>query len=171
MTGVTLFGTGTAAAVGSSSPGLGLVGDDGKGSGTVMVKQQQQQGRGQDGVRIVVDKTEDDAVLDSADFWSQFDYVLVEDRREVVGGQWDTVGVVKGYGGIEVVKPGREQDDDWMEKGAPRVVGLGETVALWKRKVRALTGGWWVGPRMVERIYILRRVKEAPTAQAAVEAK
>jgi alpha-1,6-mannosyltransferase len=135
-----------------------------------MVKQQQQ-GRGQDGVRIVVDKTEDDAVLDSVDFWSQFDYVLVEDRREVVGGQWDTVGVVKGYGGIEVVKPGHEQDEDWMEKGAPRVVGLGETVALWKRTVRNFTGGWWVGPRMVERIYILRRVKEAPTAQAAVEAK
>lgn len=170
MTGVTLFGTGTrtgsggvagvAGSVSSSSPASGA--GSGKGSGIVKVKQQDQ---GQDGVRIVVDKTEDDAVLASADFWSRFDYVLVEDRSKVVGGEWETVGVVKGYGGIEVVKRGGGRGDDRTEKGAPRVVGLGETVALWKRTVRDLTGGWWIGPRMVERIFILRRVKEAPTAQ------
>ncbi|EAQ92808.1 hypothetical protein CHGG_01043 [Chaetomium globosum CBS 148.51] len=158
MTGVTLFGTGTRTGSGAGS---------GKGSGIVKVKQQDQ---GQDGVRIVVDKTEDDAVLASADFWSRFDYVLVEDRSKVVGGEWETVGVVKGYGGIEVVKRGSGRGDDRTEKGAPRVVGLGETVALWKRTVRDLTGGWWIGPRMVERIFILRRVKEAPTTQAVVEA-
>ncbi|KAH6650248.1 glycosyltransferase family 22 protein [Chaetomium tenue] len=169
MTGVTLFGTGSGVAgsvssAASSSSGLGA------GGGIVKVKQQGQ-GQSQDGVRIVVDKTEDDAVLASADFWSRFDYLLVEDRSKVVGGEWETVGVVKGYGGIEVVKPGSERGDDRVEKGTPRVVGLGETVALLKRTVRDLTGGWWIGPRMVERIFILRRVKEAPTAQAAVEAK
>ncbi|KAH6847459.1 glycosyltransferase family 22 protein [Chaetomium sp. MPI-CAGE-AT-0009] len=179
MTGVTLFGTGAAAAaaaVGSSSSplGSGAAGDDGKGGGEiVMVRQQQNQnggGHAQNGVRILVDKTEDEAVLARADFWGRFDYLLVEDRSKVVGGEWETVGVVKGYGGVEIVKPGSEQEDR-IEKGAPRVVGLGETVALWKRTVRNLTGGWWVGPRMVERIYILRRVKEAPSAQATVEAK
>ncbi|KAK3300865.1 glycosyltransferase family 22 protein [Chaetomium fimeti] len=177
MTGVTLFGTDAAAArvasssSASSAPGPGVGGDD-NGGEIVMVKQQQQRGGypAQNGVRIVVDKTEDDAVLASADFWTRFDYLLMEDRSKVVGGEWDTVGVVKGFSGLEVVKPGSEQEDK-VEKGAPPVVGLGETVARWKRTVRGLTGGWWYGPRMVEKIYIMRRVKEAPSVQAAVEAK
>jgi alpha-1,6-mannosyltransferase len=48
---------------------------------------------------------------------------------------------------------------------------MGRTVALWKRRVRAVTGGWWVGPRMVERVYILRRVRDAEKGRVAVESR
>ncbi|KAL2200030.1 glycosyltransferase family 22 protein [Corynascus similis CBS 632.67] len=182
MTGVTLFGTnanvGSAAGVAAAAvttllPSSGASGSsDDDGAGTVMVNQQRVGTGDENGVRILVDKTEDDALLSSDDFWTQFDYLLVEDREKVIGGAWETVGVVKGYGGIEVVKPGT-QDEDNIDWKAPRVVGLGETVALWKRRVRDLTGGWWVGPRMLERIYILRRLKnkDAPRIRVVVDAK
>jgi alpha-1,6-mannosyltransferase len=184
MTGVTLFGsslgtTADAAAAAVLVPGLGgalgggAAGKTGTGaSETVMVRQQRGGHGNGNGVRIVVDKTEDAAILASADFWGQFDYVLVEDPSKVLGGAWEAVGVVKGYGGIEVVRPGAE-DGDGENGDAPRVVGLGRTVALWKRRVRAVTGGWWVGPRMVEKIYILKKVRgqDAARTRVAVEAK
>ncbi|KAL2161562.1 hypothetical protein VTH06DRAFT_8124 [Thermothelomyces fergusii] len=105
-------------------------------------------------VRLAVDKTEDAA----------------------------TLGVVRGYGGIEIARPGagaeEEEEEDEERRGegkkAPRVVGRGETVARWKRRVRNLTGGWWVGPRMVDRIYVLRRVKDqddGPRPRVAVDTK
>jgi alpha-1,6-mannosyltransferase len=98
--------------------------------------------------------------------------VVVEEPEKVrsLGGVWETVGVVMGFGGIEIVKPGEKGGDD--EHGSStRVVGRGKTVASVKRQVRALTGGWWVGPRMVERIYILRRVDDGTRRAVAVEAR
>ncbi|KAI8280109.1 hypothetical protein K4K59_008744 [Colletotrichum sp. SAR11_240] len=110
---------------------------------------------------MTFDKTEDKSVLADPAFWSRFDYVLAEDPASVKGGQWETVGVVQGYAGIEILKPGAvvagEQDTEEGEK----VLGRG----LWARKirdkVRSLTGGWWAGPRMEPRIRILKRVKDA----------
>lgn len=145
MTGVTLFGSSVNISVGRS-------------------------------VAMAVDKTEDEAMLARADFWRQFAYVLAERpdgvRRAAAGAAgdvaWETVGVVKGFGGgIEVVRPGEEGDEsEGGEDGtaaavaaAVPVVGRGRMVDLLKKRVRALTGGWWVGPRMVEKIYILKKVK------------
>lgn len=122
---------------------------------------------------IVVDKTEDEAVLRRAGFWRRFAYVLAEEPGKVRsgGGEWETVAVVKGYAGIELVRPGEMGPDDNEDGPVVPVVGNGKTVALVKRRVRALTGGWWVGPRMVERIYILRRVNDVASRAAAVEAQ
>ncbi|KAL2020718.1 hypothetical protein VTK56DRAFT_8018 [Thermocarpiscus australiensis] len=177
MTGVTLFGSATAAAARDNAavavPGFGFTGT-GEGDvagGTLRVKER---GRGTRGrVAIVVDKTEDEAVLGRADFWRRFDYVLVEEPAKVKGGaeEWETVGVVKGYGGIEIVRPREKEEVEEEDRKAPPIVGLGKTVASWKRRVRAVTGGWWVGPRMVERIYILRRIKDVTSRRAAVEAR
>ncbi|KAL2136280.1 hypothetical protein VTI74DRAFT_4515 [Chaetomium olivicolor] len=182
MTGVTLFGTSTASSIveagaigfaesGSrsrSTSGLGWLDSDAE-RGAARGETVKMKGGKPHGVRIAVDKTEDPSLLANPDFWRQFTYLLVEDRSKVVGGDWETVGVVKGYGGIELVKPG--QAEDYSEgKGAPPVVGRGQTVEKWKRKVRSVTGGWWIGPRMVERVYILRRVMDGKRG-VAVEAK
>lgn len=145
MTGVTLFGS---SATGDKLPFLtpdgGLVHQTGK------------------GVSIYVDKTEEGEELQTEEFWRAFGYVLTEEPEKVwqYGGgerEWETVGVVRGFGGVEVVKPGQGTEES--ETAVP-VVGKGKTVEVWKRRVRALTGGWWAGPRMVERVYILRKVKD-----------
>jgi alpha-1,6-mannosyltransferase len=212
MTGVTLFQSSTAesmvdaAAAVSGSPAMMMLSDssssksnkEGDGgiikttkTSTTKSKQQDKSaggGSGGDGARrtvMVVDKTEDPSILARPDFWRQFEYLLVEDLQKVARGEWETVGVVKGYAGMEVVRPGQGEEDreseeegeEGLRKGggepAVNVVGLGRTVALWKRRVRALTGGWWIGPRMVERIYILRRrAQETGTRWgSAVEAR
>uniref|UniRef100_L2G410 Mannosyltransferase n=1 Tax=Colletotrichum fructicola (strain Nara gc5) TaxID=1213859 RepID=L2G410_COLFN len=108
---------------------------------------------------MTFDKTEDKSVLADPAFWSRFDYVLAEDPASVKGGQWETVGVVQGYAGIEILKPGAvvEQDTEEGEK----VLGRGLWVKRIRDKVRSLTGGWWAGPRMEPRIRILKRVKDA----------
>jgi alpha-1,6-mannosyltransferase len=195
MTGVTLFTTSTAASIREAGalaavahhlpPVSDNTDDDTAAAQSKVVIQHDSAGSdggsgGATSVRIVVDKTEDAALLRDAAFWRQFAYVLVEDPRKVVGGQWEAVGVVKGYAGIEVVQPGggggkhaagEEGDGDEVTRGSPPVVGMGRTVALWKRRVRAVTGGWWVGPRMVERVYILRRVRDAEKGRVAVESR
>ncbi|KAI8284773.1 Dol-P-Man:Man(7)GlcNAc(2)-PP-Dol alpha-1,6-mannosyltransferase [Colletotrichum sp. SAR 10_98] len=110
---------------------------------------------------MTFDKTEDKSVLADPAFWSRFDYVLAEDPASVKGGQWETVGVVQGYAGIEILKPGAvvagEQDTEEGEK----VLGRGLWVKRIRDKVRSLSGGWWAGPRMEPRIRILKRVKDA----------
>lgn len=148
MTGVTLFGTSSG---GSVAPGGGeapII--DGQGSS--------------DGQRIIVlDKTEDPARLADPGFWLQFEYVLAEDPTAVRGGDWDEVAVVDGFAGVEVLRPGMVVGGGDVEKAEGqdqrRVVGKGAIVAAVRDQVRSLTGGWWIGPRMVPKIHILRRVK------------
>ncbi|KAK4192788.1 Alg9-like mannosyltransferase family-domain-containing protein [Podospora australis] len=145
MTGVTLFGSAT----GHSLPNLtpeGLVAT-------------QQFGGVPKGVSIAVDKTEDKDELGSPEFWQRFSYVLTETPEKVKqynnkGEKWETVAVFKGYGGIEIVKPGGDKQD-----GLGLVMGSGKTVALWKHRIREMAGGWWIGPRMVDRITVLQRVR------------
>ena len=159
MTGVTLFGTAT----GFATPN----GNSGSWTGNLV--------NGRRGpspsVSLTIDKTEDDAVLAQDEFWRRFDYVLAEDPTKVRGDDWEVVGLVQGYGGVELV--GRSQpkahDDDDEHIQSP-VVGKGAIVARWKRRVRALTGGLWLGPRMVPRIYIMRRIKGHDKLRTAVDA-
>ncbi|CAK7214852.1 Dol-P-Man:Man(7)GlcNAc(2)-PP-Dol alpha-1,6-mannosyltransferase [Sporothrix bragantina] len=115
--------------------------------------------------QLVVDKTEDAARLGDPAFWAQFDYLLVEDPTEVPTpvSAWETVAVVEGYAGVELLRPGQASasGDATSDEEAARlnVVGHGATVARLRQAVRSVTGGWWVGPRMAPRIHILRRVK------------
>ncbi|KAK1636494.1 Alg9-like mannosyltransferase family-domain-containing protein [Colletotrichum phormii] len=116
------------------------------------------------------DKTEDKSILADPGFWSRFDYVLAEDAASVKGGQWETVGVVQGYAGIEVLKPGSETSyaagDE--ETGESKILGRGLVVKRVRDFVRGLTGGWWVGPRMEPRIRIMRRAKDIDGAGARI---
>ncbi|PNH31869.1 hypothetical protein VD0002_g9046 [Verticillium dahliae] len=116
-----------------------------------------------DAAALRFDKTEDAARLARPGFWLAFDYLLVEDPAVVAGGRWETVGVVEGFAGVEVRRPGTNHVE---AAAAPRpdpgpgpVVGRGRVVAAVREAVRGVTGGWWVGPRMEPRVYILKRDK------------
>ncbi|QGI75713.1 hypothetical protein CEK25_000619 [Fusarium fujikuroi] len=109
---------------------------------------------------LVFDKTEKGDQLYWPRFWERFDYALAENPRKVLGG-WQVIGVVAGYDGVEILKPGSPAAGDESEEGTiggDKILGLGANVAAVRNLVRGYTGGWWVGPRMSPRIRILRRV-------------
>ncbi len=148
MTGVTLFGTATSSAVPRlRGAGGSLVGASGTEPGNPT---------------LALDKTEDETLL-REDFWTRFDYVLMEDPSKVKSGEWETVGLVQGYGGVELLRPGTGEEE------SGRVVGNGAIVQAWKRQVRSFTGGWWIGPRLVPRIRIMKRTKGSERARKAAE--
>ncbi|KAK3394221.1 Alg9-like mannosyltransferase family-domain-containing protein [Podospora didyma] len=171
MTGVTLFGTATGPAIpGGSSSTSATSGGTLDAGGSIVGRQPLSAVAG--GVTLAVDKTEDSAVLARDDFWRKFDYVLVEDRSKVKGGEWEEIGVVQGYAGIEIIRGGghKYQDIQKKKKDATPIVGNGALIGGWKNRVMTLTGGKWIGPRMVPRIYILRRVKDAKRLRKTVDA-
>jgi alpha-1,6-mannosyltransferase len=136
---------------------------------------------------MFVDKTEDKELLAVPDFWERFDYVLAEDPETVVGGDWDVLGVVEGYAGLEMTRspteaPGGEESGEvphsngavtvsngtWKtedDSRGPPVLGKGAMVARLKGWVRTRTG-WSVGPRMVPKVYILKQWREKGQARA-----
>lgn len=117
---------------------------------------------------LQLDKTEDAAVLSDPSFWLRFDYLLMENEEAIKGGQWDTVAVVEGLApGVEILRPGMPTVQS-EPVGIPRV-GRAALLTAAREHVRALTGGWWVGPRLAPRIRILRRVNSAVADQAARE--
>ncbi|KAK7421039.1 Dol-P-Man:Man(7)GlcNAc(2)-PP-Dol alpha-1,6-mannosyltransferase [Neonectria punicea] len=104
---------------------------------------------------LLFDKTESGYQMDWPAFWEKFDYLLVEDTSKVLG-RWEIIGMVQGYDGIEVLKPGSHPGGETDSEEAGRV-GVGAQVAGVRDFVRGYTGGWWAGPRMSPRIYILRQ--------------
>ncbi|KAM3552903.1 hypothetical protein ARSEF4850_007170 [Beauveria asiatica] len=117
---------------------------------------------------LLFDKTEDEATMARPDFWTRFDYVLTEDPGKITSGQWRSVGVVQGYDGIELLRPGAaaagDADDIDVEANPqlaslqPPLLGRGLCVRNVRRFVRSLTGGWYAGPRMAPRIHIMQQV-------------
>lgn len=116
---------------------------------------------------LTLDKTEDEAALAEADFWLRFDYLLMEDERAVKGGVWDTVAVVEGYAGIEVLKPGVAPGQSELE--GVRRVGRGAQLTALRDRVRELTGGWWVGPKLSPKVRIMKRRGAAAAVDRAKE--
>ncbi|PSS16965.1 glycosyltransferase family 22 protein [Amorphotheca resinae ATCC 22711] len=166
-------------------------------------------GRGQlpeiSGIRthLVYDKTEEGDELLDPQWWSNFDFALMEEPGKAIGA-WEVISTVYAYAGIEVLRPGQRGVGEILEttyeannltKETPdsaevrsRVEELKgsnlltqeirslnvlknkflkgelsryEIYLLLKGEVRLFTGGWWVGPRMVPRISILRRIKDS----------
>lgn len=77
----------------------------------------------------------------------------MEDPSKALG-SWETLGVVHGFAGLEMLEPGQKPP---VQEG--RVLGIGSLVHAVRDLVRKSTGGWWVGPRMAPRIRIMKRVK------------
>lgn len=118
-------------------------------------------------VWLTLDKTEDEAELAVPDFWLRFDYLLMEDKQVVKGGSWDTIAVVEGYAGIEVLKPGVEPGEGDLADVTR--VGRGAQLTALRDRVRSLTGGWWVGPKLSPKIRIMKRRGAAAAADKATE--
>ncbi|KAI8957798.1 glycosyltransferase family 22 protein [Daldinia sp. FL1419] len=119
------------------------------------------------GLTFNYDKTEDENTLRSPSFWERFDYVLAEDPASVIG-PWEIIGVVEGFAGVEVIKPNAHSGSD-IENGQDKVFGRGALVRRVKNSVRAVTGGWWIGPRMEPKVYILRKMREGEARRAVTE--
>ncbi|KAK9439364.1 GPI mannosyltransferase [Metarhizium brunneum] len=102
------------------------------------------------------DKTEKSEKLGWPTFWQQFDYALLEDTALALG-EWDVVGVVYGYSGIELLRPGQREGEDKY-----RALGLGADMRWLRGVVRKYTGGWWVGPRMTPRIHVMKQRRIVP---------
>ncbi|KKA26495.1 hypothetical protein TD95_004487 [Thielaviopsis punctulata] len=113
------------------------------------------------------DKTEDPQVLADPDFWRAFDYVLHDVSVPWPPGKWEKMAVVRGYAGVEVVRPRESQDGavvvatdgDAAAATQVEIVGKGALVKQVKQRVLEWTGGWWIGPRMEDKIVILRRAR------------
>ncbi|KAI1802456.1 glycosyltransferase family 22 protein [Daldinia bambusicola] len=119
------------------------------------------------GLTFNYDKTEDENTLRIPSFWEKFDYVLAEDPALVIG-TWETIGVVEGFAGVELIRPSTPSGGD-TEKNQDRVLGRGELVRRVKDSVRAVTGGWWIGPRMQPKIHLLRKMREGEARRAVTQ--
>ncbi|KAK4076267.1 CAZyme family GT22 [Trichoderma harzianum] len=119
---------------------------------------------------LIFDKTEVDKELLRPEFWSQFDYVLMEDPSLVLG-TWDTIGRIHSYDGIEILRPGQAavSAESSPEQGEnTNVLGQGATIAAVRDTVRKYTRGWWIGPRMSPRIHIMKQVRNDDAASEKV---
>ncbi|KAI0534241.1 Alg9-like mannosyltransferase family-domain-containing protein [Xylaria digitata] len=121
-------------------------------------------GESHNAVTFTWDKTEDKTTLRNPRFWEKFDYALTEDTQVPIG-TWEIIGVVEGFAGIEILKPGSTVPGD-VESGTDRVLGRGALLRRIKALVRKWTGGWWVGPRMEPAVYIMRKVREGEARRA-----
>ncbi|PSR97486.1 Alg9-like mannosyltransferase family-domain-containing protein [Coniella lustricola] len=150
MTGVTLFGV----AGGDNVPTRHNFPDD----SDLIVSDTCSANQGEPSAWLLLDKTEDERTLRTSDFWLRFDYLLMEDEAVVKGGQWETVAVVEGLAGIEILRPGVEAQQS--EPVGVQRVGTGARYVALRDWARRLTGGWWLGPRLAPKIHIMKRIKE-----------
>ena len=121
-------------------------------------------------------------------FWDRFDYALAADPAAALG-PYEVIGVVEGFGGLEIARPSpppssssssthpnsaeAERDLETgtteVQSGHDRVLGRGALVARLRDAVVRVTGGWWVGPRMVPQVHVLRRMREGEARRAVAE--
>jgi alpha-1,6-mannosyltransferase len=196
MTGVTLFGSSTATSLSDAAAHAFAASaalkkptaasseeDSDSDSKPIRIPSSQQQQ--QNPVpQLAVDKTESPSLLNSPDFWNRFDYLLTEDPSRIPSltnpdnnqegeYEWYTLATIQGYAGIEILRPGQQEpsDNDETNGGSKNIVGHGRTIARLRRLVRnsGLTKGWWVGPRMKDRVYILQKKRKSTPRSEQVE--
>jgi alpha-1,6-mannosyltransferase len=102
------------------------------------------------------DKTEAKDLLLDPVFWQQFDYVLAEDPKRIIG-SWQVVDTIQGFAGV-TLRP----DDEDMEASIHESSRIATLVKSAYRSVGEIvrakfTRGCWPMIKMEPRIYILRR--------------
>ena len=105
------------------------------------------------------DKTESKDYLLDPVFWQQFDYVLAEDPKRIIG-SWQVVDTIEGFAGI-TLRP----DADDVTASTSTTDGSSRITTLVKSAYRSVgeiararfTRGYWPMIKMEPRIYILRR--------------
>ena len=121
------------------------------------------------------DKTENQTTLLSPTFWSSFDYALTESPSTVLG-NWTTIATINGFAGVKLLRPGDAVNGIYKSISKTSVKAL---ISRWWEEIRDaeargkvertwqyaegtgrwITRGYWVKPKMEERIWVLMRVK------------
>ena len=118
------------------------------------------------------DKTEEPStVLDPA-FWKNFDYALTESPKTIPG-NWTILATISGFTGVKVLRPGEDVDEmrsistkdlPWRWFADMKEIGFLEGMErTWKYLEiigRKSTKGYWISPRMEERVWVVRREKD-----------
>jgi alpha-1,6-mannosyltransferase len=112
------------------------------------------------------DKTGDESLKSTSEFWDRFDYVLAEDELDIVSrvtgpSRWEIFDVANGFGGIRVLPPG-EKGTGTVERDLLAALLGNRGAQLWDRGKdlarRYVTRGWWVEMKVEPKIKILKRV-------------
>lgn len=123
------------------------------------------------------DKTEDEAIKSTAQFWEQFDYVVVEAstdpeardadetqlRDALPSSRWETAEVIDGFAGISVLRPGMPATGLVEQRILSKVAGESfyHLYAQVRDSVRKLVlRGWWVELKMRPRVKVLKRIRD-----------
>ncbi|CCU76112.1 dolichol-linked Man7GlcNAc2 mannosyl transferase [Blumeria hordei DH14] len=101
---------------------------------------------------VIYDKTENDTLLHQQEWWNQFDYALMETPESALG-TWDIMTTVLGFSGVEVLRPG-DTGSLFSNRGF-------ESLHRIRKVTRIITHGWWIGPKLSPKIYILQRPPDA----------
>jgi alpha-1,6-mannosyltransferase len=113
--------------------------------------------------RWAFDKTENQTALLDPLFWKHLDYVLAESPERVIGA-WQTVDVVKGFAGVQVLRPSDDVDTREEQTDHSRLPFMARVEQLGRQYV---TRGWWARVRMDPKVHILRKQSEAEILQGA----
>jgi alpha-1,6-mannosyltransferase len=102
------------------------------------------------------DKTEGDESLLDPVFWQQFDYVIAEDPKRIIG-SWQVVDTIKGFAGVTL----RPSDGEMHSQGLSSNDLLSRAQLLYNsvgESVRTkVSRGYWPVIKMEPRLYVLRR--------------
>ncbi|CRG92348.1 alpha-1,6-mannosyltransferase [Talaromyces islandicus] len=113
----------------------------------------------------IYDKTENESLKASPEFWSTIDYALVEDVSEIpeyTVDKWQTIDTINGFAGFRILRAGDTAHGE-IEANIIRAVAGDAGVALFERVRdgvvrRFVTRGFWVEFRMEPRIRVVRRI-------------
>lgn len=111
------------------------------------------------------DKTENETVKATPEFWSFIDYALVEDVSEIPDytERWQTVDTINSFAGFRILRAGDNAHGE-IEANIIRAVAGDAGVALFERVRdglvrRFVTRGFWVEFRMEPRIRVVKNLQ------------
>ena len=105
-------------------------------------------------VNLRFDKTEDQEILLTPQFWEGIDWVLSSESLATTE-NWEVVETVRGLKGIKVYRPGEEvvySREGW-------VGSLGRQWSNLESIGRRILKGWWVGVEMEDKVWIMKRIR------------
>jgi alpha-1,6-mannosyltransferase len=123
------------------------------------------------------DKTEDENIKSTREFWDQFDYVVVEASTDAEAmdadetqlhhalplSNWETATVIDGFSGISILRPGTPATGLVERRILSKVAGepLYNAYAGVRDSARKLVlRGWWVELKMSPRVKVLKRIRD-----------
>ncbi|OOQ87246.1 alpha-1,6-mannosyltransferase subunit [Penicillium brasilianum] len=120
------------------------------------------------------DKTEDENIKATANFWERFDYIVIEASadpevkdadetqllRALLSSHWETAEVIDGFSGISILRPGAPATGVVERRLLSKVAGepLYNLYTNVRDSVRKFVlRGWWVELKMTPKLKVLKR--------------